>query len=112
MDLLLARAYALINDLPGVVVAPYYDTEAIKVAGRVIANPCQEAGALAVWCPMDIKTMLVQAEPRIYFDTQHFRNWPAVLVHMAVVDDATLRSRLTAAWQGRASKRLLAKWQA
>jgi hypothetical protein len=108
MDPLLARAHGLIGDLPGVVVEPYYDTAAIKVAGKVIANPCREPGALAVWCPMDTKAMLVEAEPAIYFDTPHFRNWPAVLVRMSVVDDVTLRSRLTTAWEGRAPKRLLA----
>lgn len=56
-----------------------------------------------------MKEALIAAEPDIYFDTDHFRNWPAILVRMDRVDDATLAARLRAAWTARAPKRLRAQ---
>jgi hypothetical protein len=104
-DPLLARAQALIAHLPGVETAPHYGRPWLKVAGKTIAGPCREPGALAVHCPLELKEHLIAARPEFYFDTDHFRGWPAVLVHMAAIDDATLKDRLEAAWLQRAPRR-------
>jgi len=101
---LLARAARLAADLPGVETAPHYGRLWLKVGGKTLAGPCREPGALAVHCPVELKEALIEARPDLYYDTDHFRGWPAVLVRMEAIDDATLKDRLQAAWRDRAPK--------
>jgi len=100
-------AARLTADLPGVGRARHYDTMALKVGGKAFANPCREPGALAIYCPVADKEVLIAAAPDIYFDTDHFRNLPAILVRMDVINDATLKARLRAAWAAWAPKKLI-----
>jgi hypothetical protein len=104
---MLDRAARLTDHLPGVTLAKHYGTMALKVGGKALANPCREPGALSVYCPLPEKEMLIAAAPDLYFETEHFRNWPAVLVRMEAIDDATLKARLEAAWAARAPKALM-----
>jgi hypothetical protein len=105
----IARAHRLVQDLPGVEIAEYFGQPALKVKGKTLANLCREPDALAVYCPIDLKEMLCEAAPEIYFDTPHFRNWPAILVRMNAIDDATLAHRLAEAHAQRTARRRTAK---
>ena len=109
-ETLIERAVRLAGHLPEVEVASHYGHPALKVGGKAFANPCREPGALSVYCPLELKAALIEARPDLYFDTDHFRGWPAVLVRMDAIDDETLRSRLEAAWAQRAPKKLLKTW--
>lgn len=110
-DAILARALRLAAHLPSVEVAPHYGRPAIKVNGKVVANLCREPGALAVHCALELKEQLIDAEPACFFDTDHFRGWPALLVRMEAIDDQTLRARLEAAWADRAPRELVRRWE-
>ena len=48
----------------------------------------------------------MEAAPGIYFETDHYKGWPAVLVRLAAISDAELSQRLGEAWRHRAPKRL------
>ncbi|MGE5722039.1 MAG: MmcQ/YjbR family DNA-binding protein [Sphingomonadales bacterium] len=102
-----ARAHRLAAHLPGVEVTSQYGRRALKVQGKYFAGSSRVDGALGVYCPVELKEHLIEARPDIYFETDHYRGWPAVLVRMDAVDDATLQSRLEAAWASRAPKKLL-----
>ena len=106
MSPLVARAHRLCRHLPGIELAPYYGEPAVKVGDKVIANACREPGALSIWCRPEDRAILLEARPDIHFVTDHFLNWPAVLVRMDVIDDVTLAARLREAWSGRASRQL------
>ncbi|MEA3049424.1 MAG: hypothetical protein QOG84_1260 [Sphingomonadales bacterium] len=106
---IIARAARLAGHLPGVETARHYGKPWLKVAGKTLAGPCREPGALAVHCPVELKEALIEARPDLYFDTDHFRGWPAILVRMEAIDDETLKDRLEAAWRMRAPKRLIAE---
>jgi hypothetical protein len=102
-----ARALRLAGHLPGAEVSTSYGRPALKAGGKSFANICSVPGALAVHCPLELKAMLIDAAPEFYFDTPHFKGWPAVLVRMEAIDDETLSSRLESAWAMRAPKRLV-----
>jgi hypothetical protein len=106
---ILERAQRLAAHLPGVETAPHHGRPWLKVGGKTLAGPCREPGALAVHCPVELKEALIEARPDIYYDTDHFRGWPAVLVRMDSIDDSTLKDRLEAAWEDRAPRRLKGK---
>jgi len=59
-----------------------------------------------------MKPIPIAAEPAYYFDTEHFREWPAILVRMAAIGDDTLRDRIEAAWRLRAPKTIVKRYDA
>jgi hypothetical protein len=59
---------------------------------------------LAVRCPMERKEFLIEAAPDIYFDDDHYRGYPAVLVRLDAVGEEELAALLAAACAWQASK--------
>lgn len=59
---------------------------------------------LAVRCELERKEMLIEAAPERFFDDDHYRGYPAVLVRLAEVDEDELRSLFAAAWRLQTSK--------
>jgi hypothetical protein len=62
---------------------------------------------LAVRCAIDHKEMLIDTEPGIFFDDDHYRRYSAVLVRLAAIDKKPLSSLLQGAWRLSAPKRLV-----
>jgi hypothetical protein len=52
---------------------------------------------LAVRCPLERKELLVEAAPDRFFDDDHYRGYPAVLVRLDAVDEDELASLLEGA---------------
>jgi hypothetical protein len=64
--------------------------------------PCLDI--LAVRCPIERKEMLIEAAPDIYFDDDHYRGWPAVLVRLEAVQEAELAALMADVCASVASK--------
>ncbi len=54
------------------------------------------------------KLHLLAADPNVFFTTDHYNGYPAVLVRLPVVDVEELAELLTDAWRTRAPRRLAA----
>lgn len=61
---------------------------------------------LAVRCEIPRKEMLIEAQPHIYFDDDHYRGFPAVLVRLAEIEAGELEGLLAAGWRLMAPRRL------
>jgi hypothetical protein len=59
---------------------------------------------LAVRCPMERKELLIEAAPDIYFDDDHYRGWPAVLVRLDAIGEDELAALLADACAQQAAK--------
>ena len=68
-----------------------------------------EADSLAVRCPVERKEMLIAAAPDRFFDDDHYRGYPAVLVRLAAIEADELAHLLRGAWKLSAPKPLLAR---
>ncbi len=66
-----------------------------------------DPGVLAIRCEPARKALLIEAAPEVFFDDDHYRGFPAVLVRLPAVDEAELAALLKAAWRLRAPKALL-----
>jgi hypothetical protein len=66
------------------------------------ARSCLEI--LAVHCPIERKEMLIEAAPDIYFDDNHYRGYPALLVRLDAVGEAELAALMADACAEVASK--------
>ena len=104
-DALLARLQRLAAALPGVETGTSYGTPALKVAGKMFVR-IKDAKTLVLMVPLDDKERLIEMAPDLYYETDHYRGWPALLVHAAAIDDAELQHRLTEAWRLKASAKL------
>jgi hypothetical protein len=55
---------------------------------------------------VDEQEFLTQAQPEIYFITDHYRGWPAVLARLAKLRAPECRLRLERAWRLKAPRSL------
>lgn len=62
---------------------------------------------LAVRCPIEMKEVLIEAAPDRFFDDDHYRGFPAVLIRLPQIDEAELEGLLRAAWRLTAPKPVL-----
>jgi hypothetical protein len=62
---------------------------------------------LAVRCPIERKEMLIEAAPDRFFDDDHYRGYPALLVRLEVIGEDELKALLGAAWRHVAPKAVL-----
>jgi len=98
--------------LPGVVEATSYGTTAFKVNGKLLARFHQDGESLVVKVEYAAREVLMGANPKTFYITDHYRCWPWMLVRIASVDPDELRQLLEEAWRSSAAKRLVATWDA
>jgi len=56
--------------------------------------------------PVEEKELLIEAAPDIYFETDHYHGWPAILVRIHRIDPDELRHRLRLAFMLQAPRTL------
>lgn len=71
-------------------------TYLVRLAPRKPRAPQIET--LAVRCAIERKEMLIEAAPDRFFDDDHYRGFPAVLVRLKVVEQDELASLFKEAW--------------
>ena len=91
--------------LPGIEEGTSYGTPALKVAGKSFIR-LKDADTLVLLCPIDAKDMLMDVAPDIYFQTDHYIGWPAVLVRLDSIGDEELSLRLRDSWVHKATAKL------
>ena len=98
--------------LPGVEEGTSYRTTAFKVNGKLLARFHQDGESLAVKVEYAAREVLMGANPKTFYITDHYRCWPWMLVRISNVDPDELRQLLEDAWRSSAPKRLVAAWEA
>jgi hypothetical protein len=98
--------------LPQVEEGPCYGTPAFRVQGKLLARLREDGETLVVHVNPYERDSLMARAPETYFITDHYRNYPMVLVRLPAVDATELQERLEEAWVLRAPRRLVAAWQA
>jgi hypothetical protein len=97
--------------LPGVAEGLSYRTPAWKVGKTLLARMHQDGEALVLKMDFLARDTLMQADPHTFFITDHYQNYPWVLVRLSSVRPEQLRDLLDDAWRSAAPKRLLAAKQ-
>lgn len=96
------------RDLPEVTRSTSYRTPALKVRGSSFAR-LKDAATLVLLCPSEQKALLMEISPEIYFETNHYVGYPAVLIRLDAISDEELSLRLEDAWRFKAPSRLAAQ---
>ena len=58
-----------------------YGTPALKVRKKLLCR-VKDADTVVVMCPLEEKELLIEAAPEFYFETDHYKGWPAILVRV------------------------------
>jgi hypothetical protein len=96
-------------ELPGTEVASSYGTPALKVKGKLLARLKEDGKSVVFFTEnLDEKEALLGARPAVYFTTDHYNGYPAVLARLAKLRVGEARTRLERAWFARAPKKLVA----
>ena len=104
------KTRALLLTLPGVEEGPCYGTAGFRVRGKFLARFRDDDTVLVVKCGDIERDLRMQAEPRTFFTTDHYRGYPTVLIRLDSVTKDDLRDVLEVAWLRIAPKRLLAEF--
>ena len=94
--------------LPGVARSTSYGTPSLKVRDKSFVR-LKDSGTLVLLCPAEQKALLMEISPEIYFETEHYVGYPAVLIRLDAISDEELSLRLEDAWQFRAPQKLAAE---
>src|ERR1700750_2160333 len=91
--------------LAEVVVGTTYGSPALRVKDRPFVS-IKADDLMVLHCPLEVKEMLMEMAPEIYFQTDHFKGWPGLLVRLDVIGDEELSLRIEDAWRFKAPKKL------
>ena len=81
-----ARVVKLALELPTVEESRSYGTPSLKAQGKLVARLRSEAeGGLALRCDFEDRDVLLQADGDAFYLTDHYRDYPMILVDLAQV---------------------------
>ena len=98
--------------LPGVEEGTSYWTAALRVKGKFFARLKEDGETLVLKTDFYERDFLMESDPETFFTTDHYRDYPSVLVRLPRVRAGQLRSLLEDAWRRLAPKRLVAAYDA
>src|SRR5436190_2803839 len=88
--------------LPDVEESTIHGAPSLKVRGKLLACPAihrsAEPGTIAVRIDRAERAKLLENEPDIYYVTDHYENYPTVLVRLPRINRAALKKSLDIAW--------------
>jgi hypothetical protein len=97
----IGRAY------PGVVEHVTHGTPSLKVGPKFLLRE-REPGILAMGRPsIDERDFLIEADPDIFFITDHYRDYPYVLVRLSTITPDRFGALFETIWREKALKRHL-----
>ena len=99
-------------ELPEVERSTSYGTPALKVRKKLFARLKEDGERLVVFVDFMEREALTQENPDAYIVTDHYRDWPMMLVDLEAVPEAELREVLIESWRRRAPKKLVAELEA
>ena len=100
------RAFALA--LPGVAEGTSHGHASLKAHGKFLTRVWDDGDTLVVpGVTLDEREMLIEAEPETFYVTDHYKNYPYVLVRLSRVEAGTVERFLERRWRATAPKKLL-----
>ncbi|WP_404402496.1 MmcQ/YjbR family DNA-binding protein [Pelagibacterium halotolerans] len=96
---------------PGVVDATSYDTPAIKVGTQFLLRE-RDPGIVAMRCAsIDDRDLLIETGEDAFFITDHYRDYPYVLIRLETLDPARFTFLFEAIWRQKALQKHLKAYE-
>jgi len=83
-----------------------YGTPALKVRKKMLARLKEDGDSLVMpGVPQDERAMLVESQTKVFYFTDHYRDYPMVLIRLSKARRATVEPLLRRHWRTLASKK-------
>ncbi|MFZ2031022.1 MAG: MmcQ/YjbR family DNA-binding protein [Vitreimonas sp.] len=104
---------AIARELPEVEESSSYGRPSLKVRGKYMAghNTKEKAFVLRL-ASAEEQDFLIEMAPQIYYITDHYKGYPAILARPGKMTKKEARGRLERAWRIQAPKTLVKKFDA
>src|SRR6185437_16765296 len=90
-----ARKIALA--LPGAYEKPHYGKPSVFMGESFFCRVHDKEDAVVIDVgSMEMRDVMLEAEPELFYITEHYRNYPAVLARLSALDGKTLKDLLAA----------------
>jgi len=93
--------------LPGVEERTSYGTRALFVGKKLLVRLKEDGRDVVLRMSLEEKAFLMEADPDTFYETDHYKGWPAVLARLGRLDGDTVRVLLARQWRVSATKTLL-----
>jgi hypothetical protein len=97
-----ACAYA--RTLPDVVMESWWGTPCPKVNGKGLMSPGREKDSYALMVTHPEKEILLETDPETFWQTDHYANYPMLLVRYGTGSRERIELYIQRAWWDRAKK--------
>ncbi len=87
-----------------------YGTSAFHVRKKLFVRLHQSGESIVVMIDLAEREALMMLDPKTCFITDHYLNYPAMLVRLATVRPKALRERIEDSWRSRAPAGLVAEY--
>lgn len=95
--------------LPDVEAGTAYGSPAVKVGGKMFAcmavHRSAEPNTLAVRVDFPDRDELIESDPSVFYLTDHYVNYPCVLVRLGRIETDALRDLLAMGWRFESARR-------
>src|SRR6201996_3921382 len=90
-----------------------YGTAALKVRKKLLARLREDGdGLVMLGGPQDERDMLVESQPKVFYFTDHYKDYPTVRVRLSKAKRATVEPLLRRRWRELASKAVVREFDA
>jgi len=92
---------------PGVEEGSHYGQPSIKAFGKFLTRLKEDGDSIVVsGISFDEREMLIEAQGDVFYITDHYRNFPSVLMRLSASDPARAEAMLRRRWRELAPKKL------
>ena len=102
---------AIARTLPGAVEGTSYGTSAFHVRKKLFVRLHQSGESIVIMIDLAEREALMTLDPETCFITDHYLNYPAMLVRLATVRPKALRELIEDSWRSRALANLVAEYE-
>lgn len=96
------------RELPEVEEGIWYRTPSLTVRGKSFVRLKEDnASVVFLLDSVDEQEFLTASRPEVFFITDHYRGYPAVLAKLSALRTAECRERLRVAWRNKAPRTLV-----
>lgn len=90
--------------LPDVELASWWGTPCPKINGKSLMSPGREQGSFALMVTKSEKELLFETDPETFWQTDHYSNYPMLLVGYGTQSRDRIELYIRRAWWDRANK--------
>jgi hypothetical protein len=101
---------SIVSSLPAVEEYTCLGTPAFRIKKKLLARIQEDGETIAIRC--QDRDIWMKANPKVFFITDHFRNYAYVLIRLSLVNKKDLATLFTNGWRDIAPKKLIKEFDA